>query len=261
MKKLHALLIDTVTKIENACITFNTRRLYKNIIFYESAYISLKWTKPASNVEIIGDMTDPPWIARLKMDYCKLRHIFVKYFARLKSGTYYYNYIVDGEICIADDQPSVSYMGVQCNVLKITDQPSGAVRIPRAFSKDYSNDALGWNELRRTWSESNIEFFRQQPAFQAGDFIESSDEYDLLKELQKAEKKQQDLKEEIKDDAMYQSSQSDEFKALDPILMEDFDEVREDTKEWKLDIKKEQLRVEPVGKQGGGGEELVGKKK
>lgn len=251
MKQMRRLLIDAVTKIENACITFNTRRLYKNIIFYESAYVSLKWTKPAKNVEIIGDMTDPPWIARLKMDYCKLRHIFVKYFARLKSGIYYYNYIVDGEICIAADQPSVSHMGIQCNVLKIADQPSGTIKIPRAFSKDYSNDALGWNELRRTWSESNIEFFRQQPAFQAGDFIESSDEYDLLKELQKAEKRQHDSKEELKDDAMYQSSQSDEYKGLDPILMEDFGEFKEEKREWRLDIKKEEMRFEPIGKQEG----------
>jgi len=251
MKQLRTLLIDAVTKIENACVTFNIRRLYKNIIFYESAYVSLKWTKPSINVEIIGDMTDPPWIARLKMDYCKLRHIFVKYFSRLKSGIYYYNYIVDGEICIAPDQPSVSYMGIQCNVLKIADQPSGAIKIPRAFSKDYSNDALGWNELRRTWSESNIEFFRQQPAFQAGDFIESSDEYDLLKELQKAEKRQQE--EEIKDDAICQSSQSDEYKELDPILMMDFGE----TKEEKLEREES---PEPMGKEKGGKKHSIGKK-
>ena len=79
-------MIDSVYRIERAYIAHHTHQLYKQISFFENTYISLKWTKPAKDVEIIGDMTDPPWIARLKMDYCKIRQIFVKYFGRLKNG-------------------------------------------------------------------------------------------------------------------------------------------------------------------------------
>lgn len=88
-----------------------TRKLYHQVVEFDSKYKSVKWVHPAREVAIMGDMTDPPWIARLQMDFCKLRRIFVKYFAKLRSGIYYYNYVVDGEIKVAKELPIIEHMG------------------------------------------------------------------------------------------------------------------------------------------------------
>jgi len=113
-------MINASTKIKSIWIGYYTRKLHKTIKFYEQNYMSVKWTKENKEVMVIGDMSNPPWISKIKMDYCMLRHIHVKYFSKLYNGIYYYNYIVDGQITIAEDQPGISYMGIKCNVLNVT---------------------------------------------------------------------------------------------------------------------------------------------
>jgi Glycogen recognition site of AMP-activated protein kinase len=50
-----------------------------------------------SNVEVVGNFTNPPWSKRVELDFCPLRGIFVKYINNLTEGTYLIKFIVNGE--------------------------------------------------------------------------------------------------------------------------------------------------------------------
>eukprot|EP00826_Nyctotherus_ovalis_P018330 TRINITY_DN15475_c0_g2_i1.p1 TRINITY_DN15475_c0_g2~~TRINITY_DN15475_c0_g2_i1.p1 ORF type:complete len:390 (+),score=27.70 TRINITY_DN15475_c0_g2_i1:371-1540(+) len=118
-KRLRAMMIMASIKIRSVWLGYHTRKLYKEVKFYERNFISIKWTGEGKEAMLIGDMTSPPWIERIKMDYCALRRIHIKYFLQLDNGTYYYNHIVDGQITVAQDQPRISCMGIKCNVLSV----------------------------------------------------------------------------------------------------------------------------------------------
>ena len=213
VKQIYKPFTEACIKIQAKFRGYSTKRLYKQTLLYERKYKSVKWTGGGREVAIVGDMTDPPWIARLGMDYCRLRHIFVKYFAKLRSGVYYYNYFVDGELKVSKDSPVIDHLGTVCNVLEVADTsaPKTVLSIPRAFSKDYTDEEKGWSELRRICSESSVELLKQQPAFQTGDVAESSGEYELLNALKYARTPEETSPKESENDR----ARIEEVKAQD----------------------------------------------
>ena len=106
-----------------------------------------------STIEVIGDMTDPPWKVKVKMNYCKLREIFVKYLPKLENGTYNYSYIVDGVALIK--QPLE---------LKKTEIPYLSSNM-ESISKAVKRIVIC------------------KTAFQIKDFVESIEEYELLNKV------------------------------------------------------------------------------
>ncbi len=76
----------------------HVRKRYIQLLQYEKAYTSVKWThETGKEVSLVGDFTAPAWKVVLRMEYCSLRRIFVKYLANLKEGEEYcYSFIVDG---------------------------------------------------------------------------------------------------------------------------------------------------------------------
>lgn len=76
----------------------HTRRRYIEVLQYEKAYTSVKWTHEVKNeVSLVGDFTMPVWKVFLRMEYCSLRGVYVKYLANLKEGEEYcYSFVVDG---------------------------------------------------------------------------------------------------------------------------------------------------------------------
>lgn len=207
------------TKIQAVFKGHYARKLFRQILEYERRYKSVKWVGAGSEVEVMGDMTDPPWIARLQMDYCKLRRIFVKYFAKLRSGVYYYNYVVDGDIRVAREFPVAEHLGSECNVLSVIDEskPKVVLNIPRAFSKDYTDGNTGWSELRRICSESSMELLKQQPVFQtAGEVVESSGEYDLLNALKYAKTPKDEPPPDLAAATVAVTAPAEEIKLKDP---------------------------------------------
>lgn len=256
---------DACIKIQSVFKAHSTRKLFKKILDYERRYKSVKWTGPGSDVAIIGDMTDPPWIAKLRMDYCKLRHIFVKYFAKLKSGIYYYNFVVDGEIRVADRQPVFNHMGIECNIFEVSEQPKvqPIMNIPRAFSKDYTVGDAGWNNLRRVCSESSMDLLKSQPAFQPGDIEGSSAEYEILAAL-----KNKDLPED-KSFKEFDQNPAEELKAhtkTDPNAISDPELLNrpfgfKDIKESGNEIMNEAILIRDLEELGSGSQPKKKKKR
>lgn len=73
-----------------------TRKQYLNIVSFEKLYSSVVWPRKEKNVFVVGNFTYPPWTVQLRMEYCNLRKINVKYLTNLSPGTYLYYFIVDG---------------------------------------------------------------------------------------------------------------------------------------------------------------------
>ena len=77
---------------------FITMKRYKEVLSYEKTLPSIKWSSSISNVKeiyIVGSMNK--WNQKIKMTYCRLRRIYVKYIDGLKRGKdYEIKFIVDG---------------------------------------------------------------------------------------------------------------------------------------------------------------------
>lgn len=168
------------------------RRMYKQIMYCEKTYHSVKWTEGGNDIALIGSLTDPPWISKLRMDYCPLRKIYVKYFSKLNKGIYYFNYLINGEIKSSHRYPKGKYEGMECNILRIgiVREIKEKIEIPRAFSKDYTEGPTDWSKLKRVCSESSIELYKNQPAFQRKQIVESSGEEEMLNALRLAKSPQ-----------------------------------------------------------------------
>eukprot|EP00826_Nyctotherus_ovalis_P061095 TRINITY_DN8658_c0_g1_i19.p1 TRINITY_DN8658_c0_g1~~TRINITY_DN8658_c0_g1_i19.p1 ORF type:complete len:282 (-),score=48.03 TRINITY_DN8658_c0_g1_i19:153-998(-) len=171
-KRTLILMEEAANRVKYSYIGYKTRKLYRQVRSHEKNYTSIKWTGPGSNVQLIGNMTNPPWTVRLQMDYCCLRRIHVKYFARLKQGVYYYNYVVDGRMCVDTSRSAISYMRVKCNQLKVD-------------GRSYQNKEggmLNWYDFKGVPGKFEIGYVSQK-AFQVKDFAETSEEYDLFNEV------------------------------------------------------------------------------
>lgn len=99
-----------MNKRENAAVILQknykryiTQQLYEKVIELERNFIALKWlpsdssTASMSNVEVVGNFTNPPWAKKVELDFCPLRGIFVKYIKNLSEGVYFIKFIVNGE--------------------------------------------------------------------------------------------------------------------------------------------------------------------
>ena len=72
-------------------------RKFMNIKKLEKLYPSIKWNGNADIVEVIGSFTEPPWEVKTKLDYCKLRGIFIKYLMIAKfEDEYEYSFVING---------------------------------------------------------------------------------------------------------------------------------------------------------------------
>lgn len=182
--KFYSIAISMLTLIKKAANTikygyigYKVRKLYKEVKRYEKNYASVKWAGPGKCIELIGSMTKPPWTIRLKMDYCNLRHIHVKYFSKLKEGIYYYNYIVDGTMCVDKNNSEISYMRLRCNQLKVAGKLGQTKDMP-----------FNWYNIKQIPKKLEANYVTQQPAFQVKDFAETPEEYDFFNELLKKPK-------------------------------------------------------------------------
>ena len=110
---------------------------------------------------------------KIKMDYCQLRHIYVKYFSDLNKGIYYYNFIVDGKTCIDTKKPSFTCLRLKCNKLKITHCSMNNDSMPIRSS-------LNWYDYS---SRHGFDFVTRDSGFQIKDYAETSTEYELLTKL------------------------------------------------------------------------------
>eukprot|EP00826_Nyctotherus_ovalis_P014164 TRINITY_DN1391_c0_g1_i5.p1 TRINITY_DN1391_c0_g1~~TRINITY_DN1391_c0_g1_i5.p1 ORF type:complete len:251 (-),score=46.44 TRINITY_DN1391_c0_g1_i5:110-862(-) len=91
------VMSKAATKIQAQIRMLLIYQQYSEIIKYEREFSSIKWNGRASVVEIVGNFTSPQWKLRLKLDYCRLRGIFVKYMANMDdSKEYYYSFIIGG---------------------------------------------------------------------------------------------------------------------------------------------------------------------
>ena len=166
-------MTEAANKVKRRYIGYRIRKLYRQISYYENSYTSIKWTGPGANAQIIGDMTNPPWAVKIKMDYCQLRHIYVKYFSDLNKGIYYYNFIVDGKTCIDTKKPSFTCLRLKCNKLKITHCSMNNDSMPIRSS-------LNWYDYS---SRHGFDFVTRDSGFQIKDYAETSTEYELLTKL------------------------------------------------------------------------------
>ena len=90
---------ESAIKIQSYCKMFITRCLFLRIQNLEKLYTSIKWYKKANTVEIITNFTEPQWKIKISLDYCRLRGIFVKYFANPEyEENYEYCFVINGEI-------------------------------------------------------------------------------------------------------------------------------------------------------------------
>ena len=99
---LHRILTDAITRaalyIQSYQRMRKVRRKYRIIANYEREYDSIKWPFNARSVDVVGNFTTPAWKAKLSLDYCAMRKIFVKYIANLISGKdYEYSLIINGK--------------------------------------------------------------------------------------------------------------------------------------------------------------------
>ncbi len=86
------------------------RLRYRRIIKFERKFHSLKWShlqKEGHSVVVIGSFTSPPWEKELKLDFCKIRKIYVKYLKNLPHGRFEFKFIVDGEYMCDGKLPTV----------------------------------------------------------------------------------------------------------------------------------------------------------
>lgn len=74
-----------------------TQRMTQNIFMYEKNFHSLKWKYNAGEVFVIANFTKPAWQKEIRLDFCPLREIFVKYFRNIPPGVYEIKFIVDHE--------------------------------------------------------------------------------------------------------------------------------------------------------------------
>ena len=166
---MQLLMERAADKIKYGYIGYKVKKQYKEMRSYERDYVSVKWIGPGKTIELIGNMTNPPWTLSLKMDYCTLRGIHVKYFSKLKEGTYYYNYIVDGRICVDTSQSAISYMRLKCNQFKV----GGGCRV----------GTLSWYDFEKMPLKLEDNYVTKQSAFQVKDFAETPEEYDFFNKL------------------------------------------------------------------------------
>ena len=81
------------------------REQYKQIIKMERSYNYIKWPLEGKEVEIVTNFTNPRWKKELKLWFCPLRKIFVKYLKNLRPGVYQLKYKVDGQFRLNPHMP------------------------------------------------------------------------------------------------------------------------------------------------------------
>ena len=87
--------------------TFICRKKYLKILIGEKCFNSVQWKDKGKEVYLISNFTSPPWQKKIRLDYCPLRKIFVKYFKDLKEGNYLIKYEVDGEYKCSSKIPTI----------------------------------------------------------------------------------------------------------------------------------------------------------
>lgn len=79
---------------------YMTQQIFYRVVEFEKNYLSLKWIynedRAPHSVSVIGSFTNPPWEKKVDLDYCSIRHIFVKYMSNINEGTHLIKFIVDG---------------------------------------------------------------------------------------------------------------------------------------------------------------------
>jgi len=129
---LYKQMDEAAKKIQSLQRMWKTRKLYLKIVGFEHTFSVIKYIKPAKSVEIVGTFTKPIWKVKLKLDYCKLRNIFVKYLANLGAGNnYQYMLIIDG---------------IRTNVIKILHvEPRSSKILGKSLSRNLSHHSKSSN--------------------------------------------------------------------------------------------------------------------
>jgi len=88
---------EAAVKLQRNVRRIITQRMARDIFLYEKNFHSLKWKYNANEVFVIANFTKPAWQREIKLDYCPLREIFVRYFRNIPPGVYEIKFIVDHE--------------------------------------------------------------------------------------------------------------------------------------------------------------------
>ncbi len=85
------------------------QKRYKKILAKEKAYSNVKWRYSGKKVYVIGELCKPHWVHKIKLKWCPLRGIYVKYFKMPLDPMkqYRYLFVVDGKYCFDASQPCV----------------------------------------------------------------------------------------------------------------------------------------------------------
>lgn len=68
-------------------------------------------------VQVVGSFTSPAWKCPLRLEYCRLRKIYVKYLKNLPKGRIELKFIVDGEYVCDGRLPTFLCNGIVNNYL------------------------------------------------------------------------------------------------------------------------------------------------
>ncbi len=109
LEHVKGLVNAAATMIEKNVKRYFIQAKFKRIMVKERSYPSIKWIYSGKTVYVIGEMTRPHWVTKLKLKWCPVRGIYVKYFkAPLDpSKVYKYLYVVDGKYCFDANLPCV----------------------------------------------------------------------------------------------------------------------------------------------------------
>ncbi len=95
------LVEEAVARIQKVVKGRLTRARFRRILQKERDYPSVRWKFAGKTVYVIGEMTRPHWVRKIKLKWCPLRGIYVKYFKTPldPSRLCRYLFVVDGKYC------------------------------------------------------------------------------------------------------------------------------------------------------------------
>ncbi len=166
--KFRRELREKSKKIQN-CLEINrNKKRFKRIKGLEDTFNSIRWTNEAKNVMFIANFTNPPWQKIVKLDFCHLRNIYIKYLKNIEPGEYKIKFIVDGKYCCFDKLPMIKDpQGNFNNIVEMLPKRKNSIfrknkSIPENLSKlgdqlqitsrrkYYSNEPIQDEEMERT---------------------------------------------------------------------------------------------------------------